>query len=48
MYSKVKNYALVFCLFVFLFVMIGGGLHHESGRRIPCRSNRNSTGDLCL
>ena len=48
MHSKVKNYALVFCLFVFLFVIIGGGLHHEPGRRIPCRSDWNSTGDLCL
>jgi hypothetical protein len=27
MHSKVKNYALVLCLFVFLFVIIGGGLH---------------------
>ena len=31
MYSKVKNYALVFCLFVFLFVTIGGGLHMNPG-----------------
>ena len=31
MHSKVKNYALVFCLFVFLFVMIGGGLHMNPG-----------------
>ena len=31
MYSKVKNYALVFCLFVFLFVTIGGGLHLNPG-----------------
>ena len=27
MHSKVKNYSLVLCLFVFLFVIIGGGLH---------------------
>ena len=27
MHSKVKNYALVICLFVFMFVIIGGGLH---------------------
>ncbi|HZL67396.1 MAG TPA: hypothetical protein VFC15_14605 [Candidatus Limnocylindrales bacterium] len=27
MHRKVKNYSLVFCLFVFLFVIIGGGLH---------------------
>ena len=32
MHSKVKNYALVFCLFVFLFVTIGGGLHMNPGR----------------
>ena len=31
MHSKVKNYALVFCLFVFLFVTIGGGLHMTPG-----------------
>ena len=31
MHSKVKNYALVFCLFVFLFVIIGGGLHLNPG-----------------
>ena len=31
MHSKVKNYALVFCLFVFLFVTIGGGLHLNPG-----------------
>jgi Flp pilus assembly protein TadB len=27
MREKLKNYALVICLFVFLFVIIGGGLH---------------------
>jgi peptidoglycan/LPS O-acetylase OafA/YrhL len=31
MHSKVKNYTLVFCLFVFLFVIIGGGLHLNPG-----------------
>ena len=31
MHSKVKNYALVLCLFVFLFVIIGGGLHMNPG-----------------
>jgi peptidoglycan/LPS O-acetylase OafA/YrhL len=31
MHGKVKNYALVFCLFVFLFVTIGGGLHMSPG-----------------
>jgi peptidoglycan/LPS O-acetylase OafA/YrhL len=31
MHSKVKNYALVFCLFMFLFVIIGGGLHMNPG-----------------
>ena len=27
MQARVKNYGLVVCLFVFLFVIIGGGLH---------------------
>ena len=27
MQGRLKNYALVICLFVFLFVIIGGGLH---------------------
>ena len=27
MHARLKNYALVICLFVFLFVIIGGGLH---------------------
>ena len=27
MHRKVKNYSLVICLFVFLFVVVGGGLH---------------------
>jgi hypothetical protein len=27
MEGKLKNYALVVCLFAFLFVIIGGGLH---------------------
>lgn len=27
MKGRLKNYALVVCLFVFLFVIIGGGLH---------------------
>ena len=31
MHSKVKNYSLVLCLFVFLFVIIGGGLHLNPG-----------------
>jgi len=31
MHSKVNNYALVLCLFVFLFVVIGGGLHLNPG-----------------
>ena len=26
MHNRIKNYALVVCLFVFLFVVIGGGL----------------------
>ena len=31
MHRKVKNYSLVFCLFVFLFVVLGGGLHMTPG-----------------
>jgi|HubBroStandDraft_6_1064221.scaffolds.fasta_scaffold1761412_2 hypothetical protein len=27
MQAKLKNYGLVVCLFVFLFLIIGGGLH---------------------
>ena len=27
MQARLKNYGLVICLFVFLFVIIGGGLH---------------------
>lgn len=31
MQYKLKTYALVICLFVFLFVIIGGGLHLAPG-----------------
>ena len=31
MHSKARNYCLVLCLFVFLFVIIGGGLHVNPG-----------------
>jgi peptidoglycan/LPS O-acetylase OafA/YrhL len=31
MYRNVKNYSLIFCLFVFLFVVLGGGLHMNPG-----------------
>ena len=32
MQGRLKNYALVICLFVFLFVIVGGGLHlNQSG-----------------
>jgi hypothetical protein len=31
MYNRLKNCALVICLFVFLFVIIGGGLHLAPG-----------------
>jgi hypothetical protein len=31
MHERVKNYALVICLFVFLFVSIGNGLHLTPG-----------------
>jgi hypothetical protein len=31
MHGRLKNYALVICLFVFLFVCIGNGLHLTPG-----------------
>jgi hypothetical protein len=31
MHNRLKNYGLVICLFVFLFVIIGGGLHLAPG-----------------
>lgn len=31
MQNRLRNYALVICLFVFLFVIIGGGLHLAPG-----------------
>jgi hypothetical protein len=31
MHERLKNHALVVCLFVFLFVSIGNGLHLTSG-----------------
>ena len=31
MQVRLKNYALVICVFVFLFVIIGGGLHLAPG-----------------
>ena len=31
MHRKVNNYGLVICLFVFLFVVVGGGLHMNPG-----------------
>ena len=31
MQGRLKNYALVICLFVFLFVIIGSGLHLNPG-----------------
>ncbi len=31
MHATLKNYALVICLFVFLFVCIGNGLHLTPG-----------------
>jgi hypothetical protein len=27
--AKIKHWSLVVCLFLFLFVVIGGGLHHN-------------------
>jgi hypothetical protein len=34
MQNRLKNYGLVICLFVFLFVIIGGGLHLAPGGAI--------------
>ena len=31
MHNRLKNCALVICLFVFLFVIVGGGLHVAPG-----------------
>jgi hypothetical protein len=31
MRKKLKNYALVFCLFTFLFIVLGGGLRLNPG-----------------
>ena len=31
MHNRLKKYVLVICLFVFLFVIIGGGLHLATG-----------------
>jgi hypothetical protein len=39
MQARVKNYGLVACLFVFLFVIIGGGLHlNPSGAFVAAMS----------
>ncbi len=55
MYRKVKNYSLVVCLFVFLFVVVGGGLHMNPGGAFLAAAtgtplmiyafNRRSSGD---
>ena len=55
MHGKVKNYSLVFCLFVFLFVVLGGGLHMNPGGALLAAAtgtplviyafNRRSSGD---
>jgi peptidoglycan/LPS O-acetylase OafA/YrhL len=55
MYRKVKNYSLVICLFVFLFVVVGGGLHMNPGGALLAAAtgtplmiyafNRRSSGD---
>jgi hypothetical protein len=55
MYRKVKNYSLVICLFIFLFVVVGGGLHmNPSGALLAALTgtplliyafNRRSSGD---
>ena len=31
MHARLKNYALVICLFVFLFISVGNGLHLTPG-----------------
>ena len=48
MHSKVKNYSLVFCLFVFLVRRHRRWPAHEPGRCVARRSERHSIGDLCL
>jgi len=55
MYRNVKNYSLIFCLFVFLFVVLGGGLHMNPGGAFLAAAtgtplviyafNRRSSGD---
>jgi peptidoglycan/LPS O-acetylase OafA/YrhL len=55
MHGKVKNYSLVICLFVFLFVVVGGGLHMNPGGALLAAAtgtplmiyafNRRSSGD---
>jgi len=55
MHRKVKNYSLVICLFVFLFVVVGGGLHMNPGGALLAAAtgtplmiyafNRRSSGD---
>ena len=55
MHRKVKNYSLVICLFVFLFVVVGGGLHMNLGGALLAAAtgtpvmiyafNRRSSGD---
>ena len=55
MHRKVKNYSLVVCLFIFLFVVVGGGLHMNPGGALLAAAtgtplmiyafNRRSSGD---
>jgi len=55
MHRKVKNYSLVICLFVFLFVVLGGVLHMNPGGAFLAAAtgtplviyafNRRSSGD---
>jgi hypothetical protein len=46
MQEKLKNYSLVICLFVFLFVVIGKGLHLTPTASFTWRFVRHP--DCCL
>jgi hypothetical protein len=48
MQGRLKNYALVICLFVFLFVIIGSGLHLSPGAAFLAAATGTSPNDLCL
>jgi len=48
MQERLKNYALVICLFVFLLVLIGGGLHLTPGGAFLAAMTGTPLGDLCV